>query len=94
MPNFRFVGTTLDIGDRRLTRLGEKITLDSDMGAPLITEEAFQSVGFTEDELKAYATPGQRAEMPSEFASKLSKAWGMIGKAPQKPLPGKPKEGE
>lgn len=89
MKPYRFVGTTLEIGDTRLTRLGDKIMLDDDMGAPLLTEEAFASVGFTPEELKTFATPGQRVEMPSDFAAKLSKAWALVGK---KSAPGKPKE--
>ncbi|MCC6591606.1 MAG: hypothetical protein IT168_33275 [Bryobacterales bacterium] len=87
MRKFRFVGTTAEIGDRRLTRLGEEVVLSAedarqalDGGVALLPEAMFNSVGFTEQELSIYAWPGQRIDTPEAFEAKLRKAHALIGK--------------
>lgn len=80
---YRFIGTETIIGDHRLTRLGEAIELTEEeaanvlgpTGAPLLTEEAFESIGFTEQELSIYAFPGQRVDAPEAFTDKMSVAF-------------------
>jgi len=86
MQKFRFVGTSAEIGDRKLTRLGEEIALSSDDaknaiegGAALLPEDSFAQVGFTEQEISLYACPGQRIDAPEAFMAKLRSAWALVG---------------
>lgn len=85
---YRFAGTKSQIGDRELTKLGEEIMLTASEArnaieghCPLVPDAAFRSVGFTDDELRRYATPGGRADMPPAVEAKLRQAWGLIGVA-------------
>ena len=59
-------------------RFGQKVQLAEDVaitaiagGAALLPEEKFVAVGFTDEELKDYAYPGQREGAPEAFAAKL-----------------------
>lgn len=60
---FRFVGTEVEIGAIKLNRFGERIMLDESIAcdvrkaAPLITEDEFNSIGFTDEDLKVWADP-------------------------------------
>ena len=81
---FRFVGTTCAIGDiAGLREFGEAVDLDATLakdiighprGAALLPEPTFAEIGFTADELAAYATPGSHADAPPAFQAKKSAA--------------------
>jgi hypothetical protein len=43
-------------------------------GCALLTEDEFNSIGFTKDELTKYKTPGSRINAPKEFAEKMQRA--------------------
>jgi hypothetical protein len=87
MQKFKFVGSECVIGDRKLSKLGEEIMLSEQQikdviapkGAALITEKAFESCGFTEQEISIYAYQGQRITAPEVFMAKLRKAWQLVG---------------
>lgn len=79
MTPFRFVGTEAVHGGVRLHLLGQKFSAESAHGAALITEEEWEECGFTDDEVKRYASPGSRANMTPEFEEKLRQAWGFAG---------------
>jgi hypothetical protein len=78
---FRYVGRESYIGEQKLDKLGQAITLDAETAqvakegnALLLTEEQFESVGFTADELRTYADPGSWPDATPEFREKLKLA--------------------
>lgn len=78
---YRFLGdsASLTVNDdqRSLTRFGESVELNEDQierafstNLPVIPEEAFHSVGFTNDELSKYPTAFAQASAPASFLEK------------------------
>lgn len=51
--------------------------------APLLTEAEFDGVGFTPDELKAYAEIGTHADAPGAFLAKKKAALAILATAPK-----------
>ena len=78
---YRFVGTTTEIGEHRLTKFGQEIELVDPLDAPLVTEANFKSAGFTEQEISIYAYPAQRIDAPEAFTKKLKAVQSLIGKS-------------
>jgi hypothetical protein len=85
---YRFVGTSMEIGPRRLSKFGEEITLtpeqrkDAGPNAPLVHDALFSKAAFTEQELSIYANPGQRIDAPEAFMSKVRVVWALVGQEP------------
>ncbi len=82
---FRFIGTEADIGGIALKRFGQTFELPEgelsavfgDRGALALPEAEFDSIGFTDDELKRFAHPAaQNSGMPgaTEFREKKADA--------------------
>lgn len=73
-----FLGTETDIGGYpALRNFGQVIELPDQLakeavlgGAALIPVDQFDAVGFTEQELRKFATPGARRQATEEFAHK------------------------
>jgi hypothetical protein len=57
-----------------LTQTKRKRPTGSVAVARLLTEDEFNSIGFTKDELTKYKTPGSRINAPKEFAEKMQRA--------------------
>lgn len=81
MSTYRFVGVSACIGSRELTQFGQKILLTDEQyatavagGAALISDEKFQEIGFTDDELRRYAFTGSWSRATSEFQEKRAAA--------------------
>lgn len=80
MPAYRFIGAESEVGPHLLKRLGQEIELPADIAVdvmtkcPLLPASEFAEIGFTPDELKAYATPGAQMSAPPEFHEKLTLA--------------------
>lgn len=79
---FRNVGSETDIGHAELRKLGQPVELDEALalealrgGACVLPAAEFEAIGFTEDELRKYATPGAQIKAPPEFKDKLKAAW-------------------
>ena len=86
---YRFVGTSMEIGTRRLMKFGEEISLtpeqrkDAGPKAPLVHDALFSKAGFTEQELSIYANPSQRIDAPEAFMSKVRAVWAQVGQEPK-----------
>ena len=85
---YRFVGTDTTIGDRRLLKFGEEITLTPEQRAaagpraPLVHDTLFSGVGFTEQELSLYTYPAGRVSILDAGLQKIKAAWALIGQEP------------
>lgn len=51
--------------------------------APLLTEVEFEGIGFTPDDLKAYADIGTHADAPAAFLTKKKAALALLATAPK-----------
>jgi len=77
---YRFIGAESEVGPHLLKRLGQEIELQPDVAAdamvkcPLLPDADFAEIGFTADELKAFASPGAQMSAPPEFHEKLKLA--------------------
>ena len=86
---YRFVGTEMVIGDIHLTKFGEVVELtDAERAAcgpnvPLVHDDLFDEVGFTDQELSLYAYPGQRIDAPEAVNTKIRDAWAVVGVHPE-----------
>lgn len=67
------------LGYPELTRLGQKIELPDELAVELVSsskpltvvpESVFDSIGFTEEELKSYPTPASAYKAPEPFRVK------------------------
>ena len=73
---FRFVGTELETAEASLKWFGQSVELTEQRAAEIITRGAilpakiFDSIGFTEQELKAYRGVGSHADATDEFKAK------------------------
>jgi Na+/H+ antiporter NhaA len=82
MKNYIFVGLECEIhGVGRLSRFGQRITLSDEMaahvaagGGAIIPADTFEAIGFTADELAAYAIPAARNSAPDETKAKFKAA--------------------
>jgi len=84
--SYRFIGHTSAIGSLSLRRFGQKVELTTDDarsavngGCALVPEAEFWACGFTEADLRDYATPAQRARATDGFTQKYHLAIGQIG---------------
>lgn len=79
---YRFVGSACAIwGVAELSKFGQRIELLDEVaenvilgGAALITEEDFNVIGFSTDELTDFAFPGQRVNAPEDFKARETAA--------------------
>lgn len=88
MASFRFVGTLMTIGERRYQNFGEPVEIADDAvdstvymrgGATVVTPAQFASVGFTDDEIRRYRTPGAQINAPAEFLRKVEAVRRFVG---------------
>lgn len=88
---FRFVGTLLRVGERTYYRFGDCVDIPDGQvdtavymrgGATVVTEEQFQSIGFTDAELQKFRTPASQFQAGSDFVSKLERVRSMVGVRP------------
>ena len=87
------------VGFNPLDQFGQAVTLPDPLGrellepvpgfgvdqrsAPLLTEAEFESIGFTPDELKAYADIGTHADAPAAFLAKKKAALALLATQPK-----------
>lgn len=88
MDQYNFVGTSCTIGDQRLERFGQPVSLSREVAqiavagkASIVPAARFAVIGFTAEELQAYAYIGQRSQAPESFQAKLRAAVAQIGVA-------------
>jgi hypothetical protein len=83
MKPYFFVGSYCEIdgGRVKLERFGQRIELPDELaatvvrgGGAVLPEAKFDEIGFTEQELKQYAYPGQRLGAPEAFNAKVVEA--------------------
>jgi len=83
MGVYRFVGSycEIDNGRIKLDRFGQRVELGDDVadtvirgGGAILPEEDFERLGFTAEELAAYAYPGQQESAPEGFKEKRNAA--------------------
>lgn len=88
MEKFRFVGTELEIGNRRYVAFGQVVDIPTAEvdgvvyapgGAKVVTEAQFAAAGFTPDEVRKYAYPGAQMAAPADFKAKLEKVRAQVG---------------
>lgn len=82
---YRFVGgSQCDVHGPaiKLDKFGQSIELTDELahtialgGGVILPGPKFDALGFTTDELKKYALPGQRVSAPAEFIGKIRSAW-------------------
>lgn len=78
MNAYRFVGSACVLwGIAEFSTFGQRIELPEHTaseairgGAALVPEEEFEAIGFTADELKNFAFPGQQVNAPEPFKTK------------------------
>jgi hypothetical protein len=102
MSVYRFVGTYCEIWDTefKFTRFGQKVEMPDALakeaktqGAALVPEDQFSTIGFSEDELKAYRDHSAHRNAPESFLNKRSAAWKLVHEAPvEKPVAVAPKK--
>jgi len=78
----RFVGRESDIGDRQYRNIGERAEFTDELytqvllgGAAFLTEEEFQNIGFSEDDLRRLRNnPDLVGDAEPELAEKILSA--------------------
>lgn len=80
---YRFVGTSLQIGDVLLERVGQVYESEEtpDPRWPLVTNAHFEAAGFDAEHLQKFAHHRARALAPQEFIAKLQGLWKLVGVA-------------
>lgn len=85
--SYRNLGSETDIGHVQLRRLGQAVELDDILateaiqgGACILPAADFDVLGFTDEELKMYATPGSQINAPAAFKEKLRAGWMAVDK--------------
>ncbi len=80
--DYFYVGSESDLDGKKLSRLGQKITLTDDVakiavlgGVALLPAEQFEALGFTEQELSLYPTRGMQATGNTDLKAKLTAAF-------------------
>jgi len=82
---YRFVGLVTELGDIKLDRVGQVLTLSQGefdilvKDVPLIDEESFKSI-FDEEELARYGHANQRSTAPRSLTDRLHKAIEVVSK--------------
>jgi hypothetical protein len=73
----RFVGTFAEVGGKRLDRFGQVVEFDESItrdavlgGVALIPADRFDEIGFTPEEISAFAMPVTHDAAPPEFLEK------------------------
>lgn len=91
MTTYRFIGTESYVGETKMSRFGQRFKIDEELaalaqkgGAALLSDEDFESFGFTDRELKVWADPfmsehdvptdEDEAEEKAAFLAKKNKA--------------------
>jgi hypothetical protein len=80
--DYFFVGSESDLDGKKLSRLGQKITLTDEVAkiavlgcVALLPAETFEEIGFTEQELSLYPTRGMQATGNADLKAKLTAAF-------------------
>jgi hypothetical protein len=82
MNKYRFVGSAANVGPVKMERFGQAFNIDGALatqaikaGVPLLTEQQFQELGFTAQQLKVWADPFMPLfEVPNDPAEANDKA--------------------
>lgn len=82
MISCRYVGSSFtEIGDREFDTVGQRAVFSEKVfrtvilgGGTFITEEQFNRIGFTHDELSRHGASGDRFNPPASFCQKLEVA--------------------
>lgn len=76
-----YVGTVCQVGDRQFTSVGQKIELPEKEfleivrgGAVFVPEADFDKLGFTQQEITAYAADRYFGKLPDDYVAKLEQA--------------------
>lgn len=93
MKIYRFVGTSGQLGDIGLDRIGQRVELaafpfrsDGQPAVALVSDKDFESAGFTEAELEQYGHHATRGMAKPEFMAKLQKLWPLVGAGEKPPV--------
>lgn len=87
---YRFVGSACMVGDIEFDQLGQRAQFTPELwhdicganctgaGAAFISEEDFQDIGFTQEEIDLYGLAGGFAEPSPEFVAKRDRAHELV----------------
>lgn len=80
MNNYRFVGVNTKIGDREFTTFGSVASFTDDQfkevargGAAFITEDEFEALGISEEELEKYTSINYFGAIPEDLRERFEK---------------------